>query len=455
MGGVQGWLGVASAASSSSKIIKETHQEQMMAQRPIREYDGKQLLARWFASHHNKPLSEQRILQIHPQVDLENLPEQYPWLTTTSLVVKPDQLIKRRGQSGMLLLNANWPTARNWIKERMGKTIEVEHVRGVVDHFLIEPFIPHTPSDEYYLAIRTLSACDEILFDPHGGITVGDVDANAASLRIPVGEMPTTVQIVEQLLGSVHLEKKEALAGFINTLYACFVELHFTYLEINPLVMLETHLFPLDIAAKLDSTATFEPGARWWSTMAFPPAFGRQPTSEEAYIEALDRRSGSSLKLTMLNPAGRIWTLVAGGGASVMMADTICAQGYAHELANYGEYSGDPSEELTFAYTRTILDLMTRTPHPAGKMLLISGGIANFTDVAATFKGIVRALRDYQAELREQNVRIFVRRGGPNYQEGLMIMRDLGRSLNIPIAVYGPETHLTAIVGLALQEVQL
>ena len=29
------------------------------------------------------------------------------------------------------------------------------------------------------------------------------------------------------------------------------------------------------------------------------------------------------MKLTVLNPAGRIWTMVAGGGASVVYSDTI------------------------------------------------------------------------------------------------------------------------------------
>lgn len=63
--------------------------------------------------------------------------------------------------------------------------------------------------------------------------------------------------------------------------------------------------------------------------------------SEEAYIADLDSKSGASLKLTILNKKGRIWTMVAGGGASVIYSDTICDLGGASELANYGEYSGN------------------------------------------------------------------------------------------------------------------
>jgi ATP citrate (pro-S)-lyase len=51
--------------------------------------------------------------------------------------------------------------------------------------------------------------------------------------------------------------------------------------------------------------------------------------------------------------------------------------------------------------------------------LIIGGGIANFTNVAATFKGIVKALLQYQSKLVEHKVSIYVRRAGPNYQEGL------------------------------------
>lgn len=153
----------------------------------------------------------------------------------------------------------------------------------------------------------------------------------------------------------------------------------------------------------------------------------------------------------MLNPEGRIWTMVAGGGASVVYSDAIAAHGFADELANYGEYSGAPTEGQTYEYAKTIVDLITRgKPHPEGKILIIGGGIANFTNVAATFKGIIRALKEYKNQLIAHGVKIFVRRGGPNYQEGLKAMRLLGESLGVPIRVFGPDTHITEIVPLAL-----
>lgn len=74
------------------------------------------------------------------------------------------------------------------------------------------------------------------------------------------------------------------------------------------------------------------------------------------------------LQLTVLNHSGRIWTMVAGGGASVVYADTVCALGGASELANYGEYSGAPTEGQTKDYARTVFSLMCRDKHPKGKV---------------------------------------------------------------------------------------
>lgn len=41
-------------------------------------------------------------------------------------------------------------------------------------------------------------------------------------------------------------------------------------------------------------------------------------------------------------------------------------------------------------------------------------------------QGIVRAIKDFQGPLKEHEVTIFVRRGGPNYQEGLRVMGEVG-----------------------------
>ena len=326
-----------------------------------------------------------------------------------------------------------------------------------------------------------------IYFYDKGGIDVGDVDAKAVKLLVPTGVAIATLKesVLTMLLKEIKdPKKKNVLLDFIERLFTVYVDLNFTYLEINPLVVLDpsptspTHqVIYLDLAAKIDQTGEFESGKKWSQAitapgeslrpLSYPAPFGRELTREESYIADLDAKTGASLKLTVLNATGRVWTMVAGGGASVVYrwgprcgitlfcadqcSDAIAAHGFAHELANYGEYSGAPSEGQTFEYAKTVLDLMTRgAPNPKGKVLIVGGGIANFTNVAATFKGIVRAFKEFKQRLIKHNVSIYVRRGGPNYQEGLKLMRDLGETLGVPIHVFGPETHITAIVPMAL-----
>jgi ATP citrate (pro-S)-lyase len=434
-----------------------------MAHKAIREADGKRMLARLFKDYSNGKFDiPNKIVTVGPDTDMTTLPNRYKWLTTEKLVVKPDQLIKRRGKNNLVLVGANYDQAKEWIEEKSngpitiygkfdadGKPLDKGTV-GQLTYFIIEPMIPHKDSDECYLAIMSTKDGDTIMFYPEGGVNVGDVDSKATRLEVPIGTFPTAAEIEKNLLRKVPIDRKKRISGFIEALFKFYADLNFTYLEMNPIVVTEDSVIPLDLAAKLDSTAEFESGSKW-GNIDFPAPFGRTLTKEEAFIEDLDSKTGASLKLTILNLEGRVWTMVAGGGASVIYADTITDLGFMNELANYGEYSGDPSEEFTYFYAKTILEIMTRKPNPKGKFLLIGGGIANFTDVASTFKGIIKALKEYQKNLKENNVKIYVRRGGPNYKEGLCQMRELGEKLGLPIEVYGPETHMTKIVSMALK----
>jgi ATP citrate (pro-S)-lyase len=98
---------------------------------------------------------------------------------------------------------------------------------------------------------------------------------------------------------------------------------------------------------ELDDTAAFRNGKKWGPELEFPLPFGRLPTPQEAHVAALDEGTGASLKLSVLNPHGRVWTMVAGGGASVIYADTVSDLGFSEELGNYAEYSGGPNTEET------------------------------------------------------------------------------------------------------------
>ncbi|MCF7794601.1 MAG: ATPase [Candidatus Cloacimonetes bacterium] len=424
-----------------------------MAQKGIREFDAKRMMSKALPEFSNGKIKfEVSQVLIGPKTDLQKLADENPWLKTAKLVAKPDQLFGKRGLNNLLYVNKTWQEVQAWIKERMNKTVTIKQTTGEttgeLNQFLVEKFVPH--EEEYYIAITTHRENDTIHFSTHGGVNIEEVWDTVVTLDIPIME-DIADQDVEGFLPAELGDKKQTVADFIKALYKMVVEYHFVYLELNPFTFVDGVPVALDAVAKVDDYASYQ-CAENWGELKFPSPFGLEKTPEEEKIDAIDERTGASLKLTVLNPEGRIWNLVAGGGASVIYADTVVDLGYHKELANYGEYSGNPSTEDTYAYTKTVLDLMTRQKDPQGrpKFLLIGGGIANFTDVAKTFTGIVQAITEFKEKIKETNVKIYVRRGGPNYVEGLNIMKRLGEKLGVPIEVYGPETHMTKIVSLAL-----
>jgi len=417
-----------------------------MSAKAIDEATGKNLLNKYLK---DGVACRAQFAEVTAGTDWTALANNHPWLNSQKLVVKPDQLIKRRGKLGLIKVNADIADVKTWVSDKINNDIKVGSAVGRLKKFIIEPFVAHQQTEEFYACIYSHRGGDTILFHHEGGVEIGDVDAKASKLEVSIDGTLDANLVRTQLLCQIPADVQSVVLDFLMSLYQVYRDLYFTYLEINPLVVTNGKVYILDLAAKLDQCAEYI-CKQLWGDVDFPPPFGREALPEEAYIADLDAKSGASMKLTILNAKGRIWTMVAGGGASVIYADTICDLGGASELANYGEYSGAPSEQQTYDYAKTILSLMCKELNKDGKILIIGGGIANFTNVAATFKGIVKALREYQKKLMDGKVSIFVRRAGPNYQEGLRVMRELGETLGVPIHVFGPETHMTAIVSMAL-----
>jgi ATP citrate (pro-S)-lyase len=433
-----------------------------MARKKIREYDGKRLLVRQLGKVIELGGAGGKAAQVgatsigaDPALYYSRLAQAEPWLKSTKLVVKPDMLFGKRGKNNLVLLNGDYDAAQKFIAERMGKEIDVSGVAGTLSTFIIEPFIPH--QHEYYLSIRTDRHGDVLSFGACGGVDIEENWDKVKTVLVPPG-LPDCGVILnreEHVLPlltdpAIPADHANTLAAFIEACFAAYVDLDMTLLEMNPLAI-DSKGLPaiLDSRVELDSYAFFKNMKVWGMDLDFPEPWGREKCEEERIVQSLDDKSGASMKLSVLNPEGRIWTMVAGGGASVIYADTVVDLGYAKELGNYAEYSGNPKEQETYLYARTLLRLVTRNPDGRRRALLVGGGIANFTDVAATFTGIQQALKDFHGKLQGAKVKVFVRRGGPNYENGLRLMEELGRELDIPIEVYGPETNMTRICQLA------
>ncbi|KAF6000575.1 ATP citrate lyase [Cyanidiococcus yangmingshanensis] len=425
-----------------------------MARKKIREYDAKRLL-----SHHlGRRL---RAVQVTASRGLLQSVPEHPWLSTCRLVVKPDMLFGRRGKQNLVLLDADLSKAAGFSEDLIHTRgdIEVQGIWGRVSTCIVEPYIPH--ENEFYLSIQSVRQGNLIGFSCAGGMNVED---NWDRLRTVLVSPAASLQEhqVEDLLVDLKDENaRNLLRPYLIKLYSVFEDLDFTFLEMNPLTiapgpaddglaMPEAQVWPLDLRAELDSYAAFK-NARKWLDIQFPEPWGRSKWPQERLVANLDAKSSASLKLTVLNPRGRIWTMVAGGGASVIYSDTVVDLGYGDELANYAEYSGNPKPEETYLFARAILELATSEPDGKPRCLLIGGGIANFTDVAATFTGIVQALKDFAGKLQVARVKLLVRRGGPNYETGLRMMEQVGEELGIPVEVYGPDAHMTCIVTCGIE----
>ena len=69
------------------------------------------------------------------------------------------------------------------------------------------------------------------------------------------------------------------LTSFIAKLFEVYMDLHFTYLEINPLVVTDSNIYILDLASKIDQTADYLCKTKW-GEIDFPPPFGRDAYPE-------------------------------------------------------------------------------------------------------------------------------------------------------------------------------
>lgn len=400
-----------------------------MARKKIREYDAKRLIARHVGKARGVKLAGAggcrgaRVaadgLAKGADAYYADLARAQPWLLDTKLVVKPDMLFGKRGKHNLVLLNADYAAAQRFIAERVGTEIEVSGVTGTLTTFLIEPFVPH--DDEYYLSIQTLREGDKLSFGACGGVDIEDNWDKVRSVIVPAGspDQDTALNVKEHVMplltdSAIPEEHKPILVEFITACFEAYVELDMTLLEMNPLAIDKSGLPAiLDSRMELDSYALFKNGKLWGAPeLEFPEPWGREKCEEERIVQAMDDRSSASMKLSVLNAEGSMWTMVAGGGASVIYADQVVQAGYGDELGNYAEYSGNPKEQETYMYARTLLNLVTRNPDGGRRALLCGGGVANFSDIAATLGGLQQALTDFHGKLQMAKVKVFVRRGG-------------------------------------------
>ncbi|CAI6147161.1 MAG: hypothetical protein SPLUMA2_SPLUMAMAG2_01802 [uncultured Sulfurimonas sp.] len=443
-----------------------------MAQKAIREYDAKSILAKHWDKYFPDFTYAYETVMVQNGSELKEAAKTASWIKDKKLVAKPDMLFGKRGMNDLVLFRDKKPgdvtlaKAASWIDEKStgdqsvyfsfdGDKPTGEPSVDKLTNFIVEPFTPHEQSEEYYVSATCVGDDDVIYMSAEGGIAIEENwDAKVIEVAFPItaSEEEIAKAIRANVPKDVADKDKANFAEFCIGFFKSYRELNFAYLEINPFVMQGNKIELLDMVAKLDDTAGFMM-VEEWGDVEYPTAFGMEAKSPEVEaVEEADSKTGASLKLTLLKPEARIWTMVAGGGASVVYADTIADMAGIDDLANYGEYSGGPTTGETKFYAEILLDLMTRKKDPSGrgKVMIIGGAIANFTDIAKTFTGIIQAFEIYADKMKAVDLKIYVRRGGPNYEKGLKDIKEAADRLGLYIEVYGPETHVTDIVRMAL-----
>lgn len=349
-----------------------------------------------------------------------------------AFVVKVDQGIKGRLKKGLVLLNVK----RDGLEDAANTLSEKGY-----EHFIIEPQIAHNDSEERYLSISYQRDGATLSYTKHGGI---HVESHADTmLHVPLD-------------AATNWQELAAETGFaewqLQDIWRAFQDNYMTLLEINPYIVTNSTVQILDTAIEVDDAGAFYT-AGTWSEDDFRRATSRQLTEEEQTVIALGEKSPASFKLEVINPYGSVFVLLSGGGASIVAADEVYAAGKGEELANYGEYSGNPNTEEAYIYTKAVLSLLQKSSAPQ-KVLIIGGAVANFTDIANTFTGVIQAIDEVADILQQQNVKVFVRRGGPRQEIGLAKIEAALQKHGLLGAVHSPKTPLPAVIHEALEEIR-
>jgi succinyl-CoA synthetase beta subunit len=342
-------------------------------------------------------------------------------------VVKVDQAVKGRFKQGLVLLNVS--------RENLGQAVDQLHGHGY-RWLIIEPVVAHEPGQERYLSLLRDRQGLTLSFSAAGGV---DIEAHPETMQQQALTETTDWTALGEQTG-FNGSQLQALAGVFDAQYMVF-------LEINPYIA-DSQPRLLDLAIEVDDAGEYF--ADGWQEADFRRPPGTALTPQEETVLALDEKSPASFKLDVINPNGAVFLLLSGGGASIVVADEIYTKGYGEQLANYGEYSGNPNTEETYVYTQAVLRLLLASTAPA-KLLFIGGAVANFTDIATTFSGIIRAIDEVAAELAGQHLKVYVRRGGPHQDIGLAKISTVLQKYGLLGAVHDPGTPLTAAVDEALE----
>lgn len=337
----------------------------------------------------------------------DDVEKAYASLGVDRVVVKAQVLSGKRGKNNGIKFCSSLDEVRQAVYE-----LFVSHIRGqYVAAVRIEERLPI--AEEHYASIiyDTNLKQPVLIYSRDGGVDIEEVSEK---------DIKKTVLDIRQ-------ETIESSVPFAQELWNCFRHEDARVVEINPLVKLADGTWvAADAKIALDEDAFFR--HEEWKEFEARTMMGRETTEREVAVKTIDEGEeyyrGTAGKYIEMD--GDIAVLFSGGGASIANMDALIQEGL--QPANYTEYSGNPPREKVYALTKIVLS------KPGLKGLWIAGGVANFTDVAETFHGIIDALDEIKPTYP-----IVVRRAGPNEEEGKRMMQECADRNHLHMNMFGKE----------------
>lgn len=267
---------------------------------------------------------------------------------------------------------------------------------------------------EFYVAVLLdrSKGCNVIMASTEGGMDIEEVAEHTPEKIIKewvdpkLGLQPFQAQKVAFQLGLQGKALKE-MTKFIRSLYAAYVGLDASQIEINPAFKTsDDRVLAVDAKVNLDDNAFFR----------HKDLAELRDESEESPLEV----EASQYGLNYVKLDGNVGCMVNGAGLAMATMDMIKLAG--GEPANFLDVGGGASAETVEKGFRIIL----KDPNVKAILINIFGGIVRCDRVA---NGVVEAYKN----IGQINVPIIVRLQGTNAEEGAEIIRKSG--LNVIPAV--------------------
>lgn len=335
------------------------------------------------------------------------------------LIAKVQVLSGKRGKNGGIVTISREAQLVEFAKAQFGHDFLGEKVRFIVLAQKVDI------EAEYYIAITydTAQKMPFLIFSQEGGVDIEDNTDSESIVKVNIDPMTGPRK--------TDFRKLPVPFDFIEKLWLAFSNADARLVEINPLAKTKEGKFvALDAKVILDDNGL----ARHEDLEVLPKgAVSAVPTEREIAAKKIDEADyRGSAGSAFIELPGDIAILASGGGASLLVMDSVTAAGGVP--ANYTEYSGNPSREKVEKLT--VLTLSKKGLNGC----LVAGAFANFTDIFETLSGFCNGLLKVRPKVTYP---IVVRRGGPRQPEAYDMLRKLAKKHSFDIHLYGPETPIS------------